>query len=94
MRTRRAGWPDDLMARHGDMGFADAMSWILPTDFQIPEFIRGYIGLIDSEVLQSIGIFLIFVMVIDRAQAREKSRRAKVMYAMRSRRSKIKYNDC
>jgi hypothetical protein len=52
------------MARHGDMGFADAMSWILPTDFQIPESIRGYIGLIDTEVLQSIGIFLIFVMVI------------------------------
>jgi hypothetical protein len=47
------------MARHGDMGFADAMSWILPTNFQILEFIRGYIGLIDS-----IGIFLIFVMVI------------------------------
>jgi hypothetical protein len=43
-------------------------SWILPTAFQIPEFIRGYIGLIDTEVLQSvlqsIGIFLIFVMVI------------------------------
>ena len=52
------------MARHGDMGFADAMSWILPTDFQIPESIRGYIDLIDTEVLQSIGIFLIFVMVI------------------------------
>ena len=52
------------MARHGDMGFADAMSWILPTDFQIPESIRGYIGLIDTEVLQSIGIFLIFVMVM------------------------------
>ena len=34
----------------------------MPTDFQIPEFIRGYIGLI--EVLQSISIFLIFVMVI------------------------------
>src|SRR5271168_2550245 len=46
------------------MGFADAMSWILPTDFQIPESIRGYIGLIDTEVLQSIGIFLIFVMVM------------------------------
>jgi hypothetical protein len=41
------------MARHGDMGFADAMSWILPTNFQIPEFIRGYICLIDTEVLQS-----------------------------------------
>ncbi|MFZ2106855.1 MAG: hypothetical protein WAV18_16035 [Roseiarcus sp.] len=52
------------MARHGDMGFADAMSWILPIDFQIPESIRGYIGLIDTQVLQSIGIFLIFVMVI------------------------------
>jgi len=52
------------MARHGDRGFADAMSWTLPTDFQIPESIRGYIGLIDTEVLQSIGIFLIFVMVI------------------------------
>jgi hypothetical protein len=43
-------------------------SWILPTAFQIPEFIRGYIDLIDTEVLQSvlqsIGIFLIFVMVI------------------------------
>ena len=52
------------MARHGHMGFADAMSWILPTDFQIPEYIRGYIGLIDMEVLQSIGIFLIFVMVM------------------------------
>ena len=43
-------------------------SWILPTNFQIPEFIRGYIGLIDTEVLQSvlqsIGIFLIFVMAI------------------------------
>jgi hypothetical protein len=43
-------------------------SWILPTNFQIPEFIRGYIGLIDTEVLrfvlQSIGIFLIFIMVI------------------------------
>jgi hypothetical protein len=36
----------------------------LPTDFQIPEFIRGYIGRIDTEVLQSICIFLIFVMVI------------------------------
>ena len=60
------GWPDahDLMARHGDRGFADAMSWTLPTDFQIPESIRGYIGLIDTEVLQSIGIFLIFVTVI------------------------------
>jgi hypothetical protein len=34
-------------------------SWVLPTNFQILEFIRGYIGLIDS-----IGIFLIFVMVI------------------------------
>jgi hypothetical protein len=52
------------MARHGDMGFADAMSWILPTNFQIPEYIWGYIGLIDTEVLQSIGIFLIFVMVM------------------------------
>ena len=52
------------MARHGHMGFADAMSWILPTDFQIPEYIRGYVGLIDMEVLQSIGIFLIFVMVM------------------------------
>jgi hypothetical protein len=52
------------MARHGDMGFADAMSWTLPTDFQIPESIRGYIGLIDAEVLQSIGIFLIFAMVM------------------------------
>jgi hypothetical protein len=31
----------------------------LPTNFQILEFIRGYIGLIDS-----IGMFLIFVMVI------------------------------
>src|ERR1700722_6506050 len=43
-------------------------SWILPTVFQIHEFIRDYIGLIDTEVLQSvlqsIGIFLIFVMVI------------------------------
>ena len=39
-------------------------SWILPTNFQIPEFIRGYIGLIDIEVLQSIGVFLFFVMVI------------------------------
>ena len=56
--------PHDPMARHGDMGFADAMSWILPTDFQIPEYIRGYVGLIDAEVLQSIGIFLIFVMVM------------------------------
>ena len=46
------------------MGFADAMSWILPTDFQVPESIRGYIGLMDTEVLQSIGIFLIFVTVI------------------------------
>jgi ascorbate-specific PTS system EIIC-type component UlaA len=36
----------------------------LSTNFQIPEFIRGYIGLIDTEVLQSVGIFLIFVMVI------------------------------
>jgi hypothetical protein len=52
------------MARHGDMGFADAMSWILPTDFKITESISDYIGLIDTEVLQSIGIFLIFVMVI------------------------------
>jgi hypothetical protein len=34
-------------------------SWVLPTNFQILEFIRGYIGLIDS-----IGIFIIFVMVI------------------------------
>ena len=43
-------------------------SWILPTAFQISEFIRGYIGLIHTEVLQSVlqsvGIFLIFVMVI------------------------------
>jgi len=36
----------------------------LPINFQIPEFIRGYIGLIDTEVLQAIGIFLIFVMII------------------------------
>jgi hypothetical protein len=39
-------------------------SWILPTNIQIPEFLRYYIGLIDFEILQSIGLFLIFVMVV------------------------------
>jgi hypothetical protein len=38
--------------------------WILPTQFQITEFLRYYIGLIDFEILQSIGVFLIFVMVV------------------------------
>ena len=46
------------------MALLTRWSGILPTEFQIPEFIRGYIGLIDMEVLQSVGVFLIFVMIL------------------------------
>jgi hypothetical protein len=36
----------------------------LPIDLQIPEFIRDYIRLVDTEVLQSVGIFLTFLVAM------------------------------
>jgi hypothetical protein len=55
---------DGRISHHMPMALLTRWSGILQTDFQIPEVIRGYIGLIDLEVLRSIGVFLIFVMVL------------------------------
>ena len=64
-------------------------SWILPTNFQIPEFIRGYIGLIDTEVLRSVNRHIsYFYHGYSRAQTREKTQRRG------SRRFEIKSNNC